>query len=105
MLAGVATALFLGGGAIPYLPTEALVGSIANYYGTGLATWLCMAIHVAVFLAKVACLIPLQIRLAKALRKTRLPSSLGLLWKLIIPIAFLNVLLTASISIARRSGL
>lgn len=104
VLAGVATALFLGGGAIPYLPAERIVRSIADFYGTGLATWLCMAIHLAVFLTKVALLTSVQAPLAEFLRTTRLATSLGLLWKVIIPVAFLNVLLTASIEIAGRTG-
>ena len=51
-----------------------------------------------------ALLIAVQIRLAKALRKTGLVSSRSLLFKVIIPIAFVNVLLTATIAIAQRSG-
>ena len=105
VVAGVAAALFLGGGSIPYIDAELLIRSIATLFGTGLATWICMAAHLAVFLLKVALLIPLQIRLAEFLRGTRLPSSLGILWKGIIPVAFVNVLLTASALIGRRMGL
>jgi len=104
VLAGVAVALFLGGGAIPYLPADRIVDFIAPHYGEGLATILCMAVHMAVFLGKVSLLIPLQIGLAARLRRSVLASSLHILWRGVIPVAFLNVLLTASILVARGMG-
>jgi NADH-quinone oxidoreductase subunit H len=104
VLAGVVAALFLGAGAIPYVPAESIVDAIAEYFGSGLATWLCMVIQVAFFVAKVAVLIPLQIYLARVLQNSRFSTSLRLLWQGLVPVALLNILLTASIVIAQGRG-
>ncbi|MDP6978780.1 MAG: NADH-quinone oxidoreductase subunit H [Myxococcota bacterium] len=88
-------ALFLGGGAIPFAPADTIIGFISPYFGVGLATILCMGIHIAVFVTKLMlvtlALDPLQRRL-DALTFER---ALGLCWRYAIPLALLNVFVTA----------
>ncbi len=88
-------ALFLGGGAIPFIPAAVIVGFIEPHFGTGLATILCMGLHITVFVGKVMlttlALDPLQRRL-DALTFER---ALVICWRYAIPFALLNVFVTA----------
>ena len=57
--AALITVLFLGGGAIPWISGEAIVGFVARAYGEGFATGLSMGVHAGAFFAKVAAVVAL----------------------------------------------
>ncbi len=100
LVSSVIVTLFAGGGALPYLRGDEIIDAIGVYYGTGLATLLCMVIHMSVFLAKVIVVAlaiePLRDRLARL----SLDRSLNLCWKVIIPFSLLNLFVTAHVLVA-----
>jgi len=51
--AALVVALFLGGGAVPYLPAERLIGAVSRVYGEGFATGFVLLLQVGTFFAKV----------------------------------------------------
>lgn len=99
-VAGVLVALFLGGGAVPYISGPAIVDAIATYFGTGFATLLCMAIHTLVFFAKVLIVVVALEPLRRRLINLSLESSLNLCWKVMVPLSLLNVFVTAHFLLA-----
>jgi NADH:ubiquinone oxidoreductase subunit H len=100
LVAGVAVALFFGGGALPYLPGDTIVGAVDDFYGADLATLLCMVIHTSVFFAKVMlttiAIEPLRRRLARL----SFAVQLNRCWKVLIPISVLNLFVTAELLLA-----
>ena len=95
LVASVLVALFLGGGAIPYIKGATIVEAIAVYFGTGFATLLCMAIHTVVFFVKVLLIVVLLDPLRRRLIRLSLETSLNLCWKVMVPLSLLNVFVTA----------
>jgi NADH-quinone oxidoreductase subunit H len=93
--ASVVAALFLGGGAIPYVTGEEIIAAIATYYGKGLATLLCMAIHSGVFFAKVIALTVALEPLRKRVMALDFGRSMNLCWKAIVPLAMANLFVVA----------
>jgi len=100
LVASVVVVLFLGGGALPYVSGDAIILVIGNYYGVGLATILCMVIHLTVFIGKMM-LITIAIEPLRG-RLSRLSFEVALTrcWKVIIPLAFLNLFVTAQVLLA-----
>jgi NADH-quinone oxidoreductase subunit H len=100
LVAGVVVVLFFGGGALPYVAADTIIQAIGEYYGTGLATILCMAIHMSVFSAKMM-LVTIAIEpLRRRLAQLSFEATLSRCWKGIIPIALLNLFVTAQILLA-----
>ena len=100
LVAGVVVVLFFGGGALPYVAGDTIIRVIGDYYGTGLATILCMAIHTSVFFAKLMLVTiaiePLRLRLARL----SFEAALNRCWKGIIPLAVVNLFVTAEVVLA-----
>jgi NADH-quinone oxidoreductase subunit H len=94
VIAGLITALFLGGWSIPYLSQETIIGGIGSVFGTGFATGLCMLLHFATFLLKVMAMIWLQMILRWTLPRFRYDQMMDLCWKIILPISIANILVT-----------
>lgn len=97
VIAGLVTALFLGGWSIPFLTTDAIVGAIAGPLGPGLATILCAVLHVATFVAKMVAMIWLQMLIRWSLPRFRYDQVMDLCWKVVLPLSLLNVLVTAAV--------
>jgi NADH-quinone oxidoreductase subunit H len=94
VIAGLITALFLGGWSIPYLSQETIIGGIGSVFGTGFATGLCMLLHFATFLLKVMAMIWLQMILRWTLPRFRYDQMMDLCWKIILPLSIANILVT-----------
>jgi NADH:ubiquinone oxidoreductase subunit H len=100
LVAGVIVVLFFGGGALPYVAGDTIIRIIGDYFGTGLATILCMVIHTSVFFAKLMLVTiaiePLRLQLARL----SFEAALSRCWKGIIPLAVVNLFVTAEVVLA-----
>jgi NADH-quinone oxidoreductase subunit H len=96
VIAGLCTALFLGGWSIPYLSQQTIIDGIAGLFGTGLATVLCMVVHVGCFFTKVAVMIWFQMLIRWSFPRFRYDQVMDLCWKVILPLSLLNVFATAA---------
>jgi NADH-quinone oxidoreductase subunit H len=94
VIAGLMTALFLGGWSIPYLSTQTIIGGVGHFMGTGFATGLCVLLHFAAFMLKLGAMIWLQMALRWTLPRFRYDQVMDLCWKVILPLSLANVLLT-----------
>jgi NADH-quinone oxidoreductase subunit J len=45
VIAGLVTAIFLGGWSVPYLPQQTIIDGVAGFFGVGFATLVCMLLH------------------------------------------------------------
>jgi NADH-quinone oxidoreductase subunit H len=99
VIAGLVTALFLGGWAIPYLSQQTIIGAVTPALGSGVANGLCMVAHVATFFAKVAFMIWFQMMLRWVLPRFRYDQVMDLCWKIILPLSLINIFVTAVIMI------
>ena len=88
--------LFLGGWSLPYLSQQRIIASISVYFGEGFATVLCLVLHVLVFLAKVMVVTALWLRLEAVLPRMAEDRIRALCWTTLLPLAFINVLITAA---------
>ena len=100
VIAGLMTALFLGGWAIPYLSTETIIGGVGSFFGTGFATGLCILLHFATFMVKVLVMIWLQMALRWTLPRFRYDQVMDLCWKIILPLSIANILVTGAVMLA-----
>jgi NADH-quinone oxidoreductase subunit H len=100
VIAGLVTAVFLGGWTIPYLSTDTIIGGLAPFTGLGLATILCMVLQVVTFLLKVVFMIFLQMLIRWSLPRFRYDQVMDLCWKIILPLSIANVFATALVMIA-----
>jgi len=96
LVASVVVALFGGAGAIPYLDAATIVDAIAVYYGTGLATILCMVLHMSVFFGKVLLVALLLEPLRRRLLELGFASSLSLCWRWVVPVCMANLWVTGA---------
>lgn len=95
VIGGLLTAVFLGGWSIPYLSKDELIGGLTPTMGAGLATAVTMIAHVATFLLKVVVMIWLQMQIRWTLPRFRYDQLMHFGWKVLVPLATLNVLATA----------
>ena len=95
VIAGLCTALFLGGWSIPYLPQDTIISGIASFFGTGFATLLCMLLHVGCFFTKVIVMIWLQMLIRWSFPRFRYDQLMDLCWKKILPLSLVNIFATA----------
>ncbi len=94
VIAGLITALFLGGWSIPYLPEESIKAGIAQLLGPNMANVLAMIIAVHVFFAKVLALIFFQMLIRWSLPRFRYDQVMNLGWKILLPLSIANIVLT-----------
>jgi NADH-quinone oxidoreductase subunit H len=94
VIAGLITALFLGGWSIPYLSTETIVGTIAPVFNEGFANGLCILLHFATFMLKVVVMIWVQMLLRWTLPRFRYDQVMDLCWKIILPLSIVNIFVT-----------
>jgi len=100
VIAGLLTALFLGGWSVPYLSQEMIIAAIEPVLGVGLATVLCMGLHVTTFLLKVLVMIWFQMLIRWSLPRFRYDQVMDLCWKIILPLSLANIFATALVMLA-----
>jgi NADH-quinone oxidoreductase subunit H len=94
VIAGLITAVFLGGWAIPYLSQETLIAAITPVFGVGFATGLCLVLHVLTFFLKVIVMIWFQMALRWTLPRFRYDQMMDLCWKGLLPLSIANIFIT-----------
>jgi len=97
VIAGLTTSLFLGGWTVPWLSTDQIIGLIAPLLGDGFANAVCLLAQVAMFTAKVAGMIWLQMRIRWSLPRFRYDQLMNLCWKVILPLSIVNIFATAGV--------
>ncbi len=100
VIAGLMTAIFLGGWSIPWLPQATLVGAIAPVLGEGFANLACMVLHVGAFLFKVVVMVWFQMALRWTLPRFRYDQVMDLCWKIMLPLSLANVMVTGLVILA-----
>ena len=95
VIAGLCTALFLGGWSIPYLSQQTIISGIATFFGTGFATLACLLLHVACFFTKVCAMIWFQMLVRWSFPRFRYDQLMDLCWKVILPLSLVNIFVTA----------
>ncbi len=94
VIAGLITALFLGGWSIPYLSTQTIVGAIGPVFNEGFANGLAIILHFATFMLKVVVMIWVQMLLRWTLPRFRYDQVMDLCWKIILPLSIANIFVT-----------
>lgn len=94
VIAALMTALFLGGWSIPWLSQADIIGGITPVFGAGVATALCMVLHVLTFFVKVIIMIWLQMQIRWTLPRPRYDQVMDLCWKVMLPLSLANILVT-----------
>jgi NADH-quinone oxidoreductase subunit H len=103
VIAGLCATMFLGGWSVPYLTQATVIEGIGSFLGEGLATVLCLLLHLASFFTKVAAMIWLQILIRWSLPRVRYDQLMDLCWKWLLPFSLLNVFATAAALLLTRS--
>ena len=70
--------------------------AVARFLGVGFATGLCVVIHVTAFFAKVTVMLWLMLLVRWSLPRPRYDQLMNLCWKLVLPLALANGLLSAA---------
>lgn len=104
VIAALTTALFLGGWAVPFLPQAAIIGAITPVFGAGVATALCMVLHVATFFLKVIVMIWLQMQIRWTLPRPRYDQVMDLCWKVMLPLSLANIFVTGLVILLVRGA-
>jgi NADH-quinone oxidoreductase subunit H len=99
VVASVVTSVFLGGWSVPYLSQATLVDGVARFLGEGFATGLCLVVHVTTFFAKVVAMLWLQLLVRWSMPRFRYDQLMNLCWKVLLPLALANGLLTAALAL------
>ena len=95
VIAGLMTAMFLGGWSIPYLSDAQLIGGLGGVFGPNMGNVLAMLIHAVVFFSKVIVLIWFQMLLRWSLPRFRYDQVMNLGWKILLPLSLANIVITA----------
>jgi NADH-quinone oxidoreductase subunit H len=102
VIGALVTALFLGGWSIPFLPQETILGGVTSVFGAGLATIVCIALHVGSFLAKVIFMIWFQMLIRWTLPRFRYDQVMNLCWKVLLPLSLANIFATGLVLLWSR---
>lgn len=95
-ISGIVTTLFLGAWHIPFVNNEMLL-FFFNFAGQNGATILVMLTNVATFFAKVIFFIWLQMTIRWTLPRFRYDQIMKLGWKIILPLALINIFITGAV--------
>ncbi len=104
VIAGLMTALVLGGWSIPYRPQETLIGAVSPIFGVGFATGLCLMLHVLTFFSKVIVMIYLQMAIRWTMPRFRYDQVMDLCWKIILPLSLANIFVTGLLLLLLGAG-
>jgi NADH-quinone oxidoreductase subunit H len=97
VIAGIVTAIFLGGWSIPWWSSAQIIGHISKTFGEGFANGVCMLLHVLTFFAKVVLMIWLQMTIRWTLPRFRYDQVMDLCWKIMLPLSLANVVVTGAV--------
>ncbi len=95
VIAGLVSALFLGGWSTPWLSQQTLIGAVSPIFGVGFATGICLILHVLTFFVKVIVMIWVQMLLRWSLPRFRYDQVMDLCWKILLPLSIANIVVTA----------
>lgn len=98
--AAVIVTLFFGGWQIPLVSSETLNAWTAGLVGAGLGSWLAALIQFGTFSAKLAFFLWLFVWVRWTLPRFRYDQLMGLGWKVMLPLALVNVIATAFVLLA-----
>ncbi len=99
-IGAILTVLFFGGWHIPFVTHNGLVGFMGNFFGENFAQLATMFVQVGVFWLKVVILIYLQMLIRWTLPRFRYDQIMKLGWKIILPLALLNIFITGAVILA-----
>jgi NADH-quinone oxidoreductase subunit H len=100
VIAGLLTAIFLGGWSVPYLDQATIVNAIAYGggpfagFGEGFANGVCILVHFLSFIVKVVAMIWLQMLIRWSLPRFRYDQVMDLCWKIMLPLSIANNFVT-----------
>jgi len=94
VIAGLMTALFLGGWSLPWISDVELIGGLSQLVGPNMANVMAMGIHFGVFFTKVVLIIVLQMLLRWGLPRFRYDQVMDLGWKIMLPLSLANIVVT-----------
>ena len=94
VIAGLVTALFLGGWSIPWIPDRDLIAGLSQLVGPNLGSIAAMVLHVGVFFAKVIFMIFFQMLIRWSFPRFRYDQIMKLGWKILLPLSLANILVT-----------
>jgi NADH-quinone oxidoreductase subunit H len=100
VIAGLLTAIFLGGWSVPYLDQATIVNAIAYGggpfagFGEGFANGVCILVHFLSFIVKVVAMIWLQMLIRWSLPRFRYDQVMDLCWKIMLPLSIANIFVT-----------
>jgi len=97
VIAGLMTAIFLGGWSIPWLTTATIIGGVEPLLGSGFANLVAMVAQVTTFIIKVVVMIWLQMALRWSLPRFRYDQIMDLCWKILLPLSIANAFVTGTI--------
>jgi NADH-quinone oxidoreductase subunit H len=94
VIAGLVTALFLGGWSIPWVTDVELIGFLSGLAGADWGNLIAMVLHVGVFMVKLVLMIFFQMLLRWTLPRFRYDQVMHLGWKIMLPLSLVNILVT-----------
>ena len=94
VIAGLLTAMFLGGWSLPWLPDTSLISGFSQVFGANLANVLVMLLHVGVFFAKLLTMIMLLMMVRWTMPRFRYDQVMDLGWKIMLPLSLANIVVT-----------
>ena len=94
VIAGLISAMFLGGWSIPWISDAALIARMTSVFGPDFGNVLAMTIHVGVFMSKVVAMIFFQQLLRWSLPRFRYDQVMNLGWKILLPLSIANIVVT-----------
>jgi len=97
LVAALITLVFFGGWAIPWLPQATLVNALSDLFGSWLANAICLAIHAFVFVLKLSGVVFLELLIRSALPRFDHARTMDLCWKVLVPAALVDGVLTAGV--------
>ncbi len=97
VIAGLMTAMFLGGWSVPYIPDATLVEFFRGGVGVNMANVFAMIIHVLIFFTKVISMIFFLQLIRWSLPRFRYDQVMDLGWKILLPLSIANVAVTGLI--------
>lgn len=92
-IAGIVTTLFLGAWHLPFV-TDQMLLSFFQFAGPNGSGILAMLVNIATFFAKVVFIIWLQMAIRWTLPRFRYDQIMRLCWKMILPLALINIFVT-----------
>ncbi len=101
-ISAVLVALFFGGWQIPFISHQGLIDAMGHLFGPNFGAIVAMLIHVVVFWVKVISWIVILMLIRWSLPRFRFDQVMRLGWKIVLPLALANIVVTGFILLAVR---